>query len=278
MELQRIVVAADESEASRQGIRTALAWGSALAAPVTLYHVVSRTPAAALVPVGGPESKRSCAGDALGALEAWVTAELADQPDRVAPAVETGYGLPGVEIPRFAERLGAELLVLGRKPRSNAQRMFQGDTADAVARRSTVPCLFVRKPLLAPARMLVAVDGTERGMTVLEFARSVAARLNTTLSGVIVERSFAGEAASLATSVPAARTAALQRRVNGALRPLLVRRGDAAAEILQAAEEVGAEVIVIGYRRGGPPGVIEAGSVARYVSHHARCAVLTVPL
>jgi len=37
-------------------------------------------------------------------------------------------------------------------------------------------------------------------------------------------------------------------------------------------------VIIIGYRRGGPPGLIEAGSVARQVAHHAPCAVLTVPL
>jgi nucleotide-binding universal stress UspA family protein len=57
-----------------------------------------------------------------------------------------------------------------------------------------------------------------------------------------------------------------------------VRRGEPAAQILAAALEIETDVIVIGYRRGGPPAVIEAGSVARYVLHHAPCAVLTVPL
>jgi len=39
-----------------------------------------------------------------------------------------------------------------------------------------------------------------------------------------------------------------------------------------------ADVLVIGYHRGGPAGVIEAGSIARRVLHQAECSVLTVPL
>jgi nucleotide-binding universal stress UspA family protein len=35
---------------------------------------------------------------------------------------------------------------------------------------------------------------------------------------------------------------------------------------------------VIGYHRGGLPGIIEAGSTARHVVHTAPCAVLTIPL
>ena len=159
-----------------------------------------------------------------------------------------------------------------------AQRLYEGDTADAVARRSTVPCLFVRRPLRVPARMIVAVDGTDRGMRVLQVAGDITTRLGCRLSGVIVERLHPGEPPALAGAVPTARTAALQRRLNGDVEPLLVRQGDPAPEILAAAHDLSADVIIIGYRRGGPPGLIEAGSVARYVAHHAPCAVLTVPL
>ena len=55
----------------------------------------------------------------------------------------SAYGLPGIEIGRFAEHVRADLLVLGRKQRSRGQRLLLGDTADAVARRSRIPCLFV---------------------------------------------------------------------------------------------------------------------------------------
>jgi nucleotide-binding universal stress UspA family protein len=275
MELDRIVVAADESEAGRQGVRAALAWSVPLRAAVTLFHVLPRVPAAAL---SGNGKKARPGADPLFALEAWVTAEVAERPGVEFPAVEAGYGLPGIEIPRFAEQARAGLLVVGRKPRSLTQRLCEGDTADAVARRSTVPCLFVRRPLSVPARMLVALDGTDRGLRVLRAACAVATRLGSRLSGVIVERLHPGEPPSLAGSVPTGRTAALQRRLNGAIEPLLVRHGDPSIEILQAAADVSADVIVIGYRRGGPPGPIEAGSVARYVAHRAPCAVLTVPL
>jgi nucleotide-binding universal stress UspA family protein len=43
-------------------------------------------------------------------------------------------------------------------------------------------------------------------------------------------------------------------------------------------QETGADVLAIGYHRGGPPGVLEAGSTARRLAHVAPCAVLTLPL
>jgi nucleotide-binding universal stress UspA family protein len=239
--LNRIVAAADESEAGRQGIRAALAWAMPLDATVTLFHVLRRAPVTRAVAGDG----RGRTADPISALENWVNAEIADRPEVVAPAIEAGYGLPGVEIPRYAEQAGAGLLVVGRKPRSRAQRLYEGDTADAVARRSTVPCLFVSGPLGVPARLLVALDGTPRGMRVLQFACVLAGRLRTRLSGVIVERLHPGESASLARSLPTARTATLQRRLDGAVDPLLIRHGDPAAEILQAADEVSAEVIAV---------------------------------
>ena len=57
-----------------------------------------------------------------------------------------------------------------------------------------------------------------------------------------------------------------------------VRRGAIVEEILAAVDATGADVLVIGYHRGGLPGLIEAGSTARRVLHTAPCAVLTIPL
>ncbi|HMU62303.1 MAG TPA: universal stress protein, partial [Gemmatimonadales bacterium] len=59
---------------------------------------------------------------------------------------------------------------------------------------------------------------------------------------------------------------------------LRIRRGNVLSELLAEAAEVGARLLAFGYHRGGPPGIVEGGSVARGLLHSALCAVLTVPL
>jgi nucleotide-binding universal stress UspA family protein len=275
--MERIVVAVDESEAARQGIQTGVSLGERLGVEVILYHVEPRTPALTLSRVGALRELLPVTATTT-APESWPSSPPVHPLGGSPPVAVTGQGLPGIEIPRFAEQIGAGLLVLGRKPRSQSQRLFEGDTADAVVRRSTVPCLFVRRALGVPRRALVAVDGTERGMRVMERAVEILSPLGVCLSSVTVEPQHAGEPAALACTLPTARTVKLRQRLSAAVQPLLVRRGEPAAQILAAALEIETDVIVIGYRRGGPPAVIEAGSVARRVLHHAPCAVLTVPL
>ena len=101
-------------------------------------------------------------------LHQWVRTELHAQ--REPPHVEVGIavGVPAIEICRLAERRQADLMVLGRKQRSQLGRLLLGDTADAVARRSTIPCLFVPHDSGPFRQVLVALDGSERGMLVLK--------------------------------------------------------------------------------------------------------------
>jgi nucleotide-binding universal stress UspA family protein len=257
MTIERIVAGTDGSDTSGLGVRTALAWGDRLGAHVSFYHVAARR----------PQPELAAASRSAG-------------PEHVSGAdlLETGFGLPEIELPRFAERVGAGLLVLGRKPPPLEPRFRPGKTADAVARRSTVPCLFVSGPLEVPERLLVALDGSERGLRVLRFALDIAMRLGARLSGVIVEPADGGGAAGLAAPVPSARTAVLQGRLDGAVQPLIVSHGNPELEILRAAEDVGADVIILGCRRGSHPDPTDQGSVGRRVVQAAPCAVLTVPL
>jgi nucleotide-binding universal stress UspA family protein len=64
----------------------------------------------------------------------------------------------------------------------------------------------------------------------------------------------------------------------GSAGPLVIHRGGVVEEILGEVRRAGTEVLVVGFHRGGPAGVIEAGSVARRLAHEAPAAVLTVPL
>jgi gamma-glutamyltranspeptidase len=118
----------------------------------------------------------------------------------------------------------------------------------------------------------------------------------TALAIVTVEPSYANEPKALAEALPTARSQALMDRVaaqadadqlacldrpsgNGAAPGLVaIRRGDVVAQVLAAVEAAGADVLAVGYHRGGPPGSIEGGSIARRLAHQAPCAFLAVPL
>jgi nucleotide-binding universal stress UspA family protein len=100
-----------------------------------------------------------------------------------------------------------------------------------------------------------------------------------------VERADPGEPADLADALPTGRSTHLRARVQdllgehqssgGALR---IRRGAIVDELLAEVTDTDSDVLAIGYHRGGPPGVIDAGSTARRLAHTAPCAVLTIPL
>jgi nucleotide-binding universal stress UspA family protein len=274
MSLDHIVVAADESEASRQAIRCALRWSERARGRVTVLTVSTGRPAPTLATGNGAGRREG----SLVAIEHWLAHDLEGRGSWGTPALAEAWGVPSIEISRFAESAGAGLLVLGRKPRSPTSRLLLGDTADAVARRSSVPCLFVSAEVQAPDELLVALDGTRRGEAVLDAARSIARTLGAALRFVTVEPQRHDELDPPAAKLPTARTTSLIEQLAGEAGALRVRRGTVVEEIIEEVELTSAPVLVIGYHRGGPPAVLEAGSAARQLVHRAPCAVLTIPL
>jgi nucleotide-binding universal stress UspA family protein len=301
MQLEHIVVATDETDAGRSAARMGLDLAHRAAARLTFLTVIPAEPAPALVGSGagsggGAARRNELVITACDRLAAWLESELVREPSVPTPDIGAAFGIPGIEICRFAEDRRADLLVLGRKPRTRAARLLLGDTADAVARRSLVPSLYVPPGTGPIRRMLVALDGSERGMIVFRRACLIAAAIGATLAIVTVEPSYANEPESLAEALPTTRSQALMDRVaaqaaadklacldhhagNGATPGLVaIRRGDVVAQVLAAVEATGADVLAVGYHRGGPPGSIEGGSIARRLAHQAPCAFLAVPL
>jgi nucleotide-binding universal stress UspA family protein len=263
--LTHIVAAADESDAGRQAIWTAREIAAQAGARVTVLRVL---------PLGDRD-----APSALERLQRWVESDLPRLKPTPPMVFALAFGLPGIEIARFAEQAHADLLVLGRKPRSRIVRLLLGDTADAVARRSRLPCLFVPARGTPTQHLLVAVEGSERGSMVLRAADAFARQVGAELRLLTVESVQAGEPADLAAVTPLARSTQIRSKVRDTLgRELEVRRGEPAEQILAAVDEAEPDVLVLGCHRGGPAGVIETGSTARHVIHAASCAVLTVPL
>lgn len=271
MGLAHIVLAVDESQTSREAARTALAWAARTGARLTVFTVLGvgaerATAATGPVPDGGLEAER---------VQRWLQAELERAPGTPPLRVTTATGLPGIEIPRFAETERADLLILGRKHRSEAARRLVGDTADAVARRSRVACLFVPRATAVPDRILVAFDGTARGHVVIQGARAIGTTLGAAIDVLIVAP--LPEPAAEPRGGPN-RATEFGPWAEAGVSAVRVRRGRIVEAILQDVEESEAVVLAIGYHRGGPPGVIEGASVARQLAHRAPCAVLTIPL
>jgi nucleotide-binding universal stress UspA family protein len=294
MELHHIAVATDESETGRHAVRVATSLAAQSHARLSVVTTLT-SPVHADVPAHS--GRGSSSEPALQRLAQWLGPELAQADRHVTVELAITVGLPGVEIARFAEERQADLLVLGRTERSQAHRLLSGDTADAVARRSRVPCLFVPIRRDSLRRVLAALDGTERGLGVLTLATDFARASGGSLRAVTVEPAHHDEPEPLATQLPSGRSARLAQALErlrisdpstcapwdgsgrGSKDPVLrIRRGDPVSEILGEVSGSAADVLTIGYHRGGPPGVLEAGSVARRLAHAAPCVLLTVPL
>jgi nucleotide-binding universal stress UspA family protein len=289
MNLHHILAAADESEAGHQAVRSAIDLAARAHASVTVMRAV---PIGAMAVAAGATDASDFAGlemerPSVQDLHQWIRTELRAQ--REPPPLEVGIaaGVPAIEICRFAERRQADLMVLGRKQRSQLGRLLLGDTADAVARRSQIPCLFVPPGSHRFRQVLVALDGSERGMLVLRGALGFALGAGASLRMMTVEAGPPDERPDLASTLPVARSVRLEselqallarKPVPGAVPAVEVRRGPIVEEILATVQAIGADVLVIGFHRGGLPGIIEAGSTARRLLHTAPCAVLTIPL
>jgi nucleotide-binding universal stress UspA family protein len=286
MQLNRIVIATDESQAGRQAVRAGRELARRTSARIFVMRVVShRALVTAGQPSGGPLEEESDQSE-HERLRRWLDAELSLAGIPGEAELGIAAGVPSIEISRFAENYRADLLVLGRKARSQAARILVGDTADAVARRSRVPCLFIPSGAESVRRILVALDGSERGMVVLQRACGFARGTGAALRVLTVEPAVPGKDGA-ALEPPLARSQRLASRVRQIVRrelgeqahvTLENRRGEPVAELLRAVEDPGTEVLAIGFNRGGPPGVLEAGSTARRLAHLAPCAVLTIPL
>jgi nucleotide-binding universal stress UspA family protein len=278
MQLRCIVAATDGSSAGRRAVAQAATLAARNQARLQVLTVVSASDISLVHRVDAP-------------------ATIAGQNRDAAPSnVAVIVGVPAVEIVRFAEAEGADLVVLGRSRRISIARRLIGDTGAAVARRSAIPCLFVPPVDGQISRILAALDGTERGYLVMRVAGGFARAAGARLRGVIVEPLESGQLAGLAAAVPGTRSLRLGQTIDriGIEEPdlfnpwqrgqepdqplLSVRRGEVVHEVMTELQACGADLLAVGHHRGGPAGILEGQSVGRRLLLQAPTAILTVPL
>lgn len=182
---------------------------------------------------------------------------------------------------RYAADLPADLIVMGTHGRSGVARARLGSIAEAVVRHARCPVLTVRPDASGGAsafrEILVALDTADpippEAAWAARLARAYHARLHL-LS--VVAPSLLHPQASEASRRAHLGLGRLEGQLGSEGVPAVVsrvREGDPAAVIAETAEEIGADLIVVGSH--GREGVRRAllGSVSETVIRHAPCPV-----
>jgi len=190
-------------------------------------------------------------------------------------------GIPAIELVRFAESARAELLIAGAATEGELTLACFKELADAVVRRAEVPCLILPAGQDSLNRMVVALDGSERGMRALRIAWSLRQMVEGEVSAVYVEpggtdrNGIQGPPGAVAERIGARVTETVGP---GAGIPVRHHRGDVVTSVLGELSREAGDLLVVGVRRGGPAAVSQSTGNGRRLLAAASCAVLTVPL
>jgi nucleotide-binding universal stress UspA family protein len=286
-DLTSILAATDTTPGGRHAVRTATWLAEARRAALTVLTVLPASETG--TESAGSQLVGRCAEPAgaapIRALRNWLDK---DEPRALPGGAElvVGFGVPGIEISRLARRRSADLIIMGRRPRGPRHPLQLGETADVLVRRSDIPIVFVPPQVERFRSALVALDGSTRSHHVLEVGLAVSGALGAVdVRAVTVEPPRPDEPNTVAAQ-PTGRSRGLERLLDGlgethtATRSisLAVRCGSVVAEVLAEVEHRGADLLVIGYRRGGPPRFVEPTEIARNLLYSAPSAILTVPL
>jgi nucleotide-binding universal stress UspA family protein len=200
-------------------------------------------------------------------------------------------GTAAEEVVSLAEEIGAGLVAMGSRGRGRIRRLAMGSVSHSVVRHAHCPVMVVRwKPVVFPAKMLLATDGSDDAALAAQIAAELAQSTNSELHVVSVaaEYPYVYEAyydVGLAEEVERTRQEAQKvleeqtqkvGKAGASIAQSHLRVGAVDEEIVVLAEEEGTDLIVLGSR--GLGGVRRAlmGSVSDSVVRHAHCPVLVV--
>ena len=191
------------------------------------------------------------------------------------------------EIVALAEEIEAGLIAVGSRGRARIRRLLMGSVSDAVVRHAHFPVVVVRwKPVVFPAKILLATDGSDEATLAAQTAGDLSERtgseLHVTHVGEVSLAYHPERHASHAVYEEHEREAQQlleaqveRMKATGAtVEQAHLRMGRADEEIVVLAEELGADLIVMGSRGLGGLKRTLMGSVSDSVVRHAHCPVM----
>jgi len=292
----RIVIAVDGSETALAAARCWAAWSAgagAAALQVQLLAVAPPPPHAWPAP-GSAHGTVERALLTLGQQQLEAAQRLfADTVHAWESAVR--IGAPAATIVAEAQRERADLIVMGTRGMSPLRGLLVGSVALRVAQMSPVPVWLMPPQAPCPAALgqrlalLVAVDGSAEAARAAEWAARSAPKFGAVTIELVSVRPALTALAEL-LQLPAASNDHWTQRigqgaidaVRGALGELgahassRVCGGQPVDELCRAADEAGADAIVVGPRGLGAIGQAALGSVSSALLQTARRSVIVV--
>ena len=277
---ERILVAVDESEQAQWALEAALNIARVLKAEITLVHVAKDS----LNQVQPDENEKS--QRLLENLQARI-------PRSIKTGIDSRSGNVVAEIVDAAEENKAGLIVMGTHGRGLLPQLLLGSTTEGVARWAPCPVLTVRQRgnlefAVHPfRRILIAVDASEPALAAFAAGLEMAHRAGAAVAVVHVADTvhpWQGEMSEVGL-VPLTKIRRQgQLLLNRMLADLpatekcetILRDGQPAREILVAAHEWKADLIVIGSHGHGHFEQFVLGSVTNAVIRGALCPVMVV--
>jgi nucleotide-binding universal stress UspA family protein len=213
-------------------------------------------------------------------LEAQVARYAA--PDRIrCHAVE---GSAGAVLSAFADRVRADLLVVGASRRGQMWRGILGTTATQVLRTARQPVLVVHEPFAAPVRrVLLAVDLSSAGRRLERRAEALVPEIFgdgqrfRAVHVVSCDPMLASPVPERELELAAERR--LRTMLSDARLPLetAVRSGEPSVELIREAEEWHADLLVLGTHDPAATRSGTLGGTAASTLRHSACNVLVLP-
>ena len=296
---ERILLPTDFSEFSSLALRHALALARKFKARLKVVHVIQ-----AVYPVGDakPAFPRPDSVEARRMAERDTHAFMAGVREAgIDYEREVREGSPWREILAAAQEMPADLVVMGTHGRRGTERFLLGSVAEKLIHRLRCPVMTVcheegptwDTPTLV-GRILCATDFSENSERAFRFSLSLAASLGAKVTllhsiehlpdlGAARYRMVVPDVEPLLSEIERAASERLGKAVD-ALRSEFVDvdvtarlgAGPAYKEIVRAAGDERADLIVIGARGHGLLEHLLSGSNAQQVVRRASCAVLTV--
>lgn len=279
--LRRVLAATDGSEHGRAALITGSSCAKRFGAELAVVSVAE----AVMLPLGVETA--TLHQTVAEELQRKVLAQgaEADVPDA---AVHLRKGLAAPTINDVAEEIDADLIIVGAHPRPSVARFLVGSTAERVIRLAHRPVLVATDGRTEPfQRILAAVDLSAQSRRVLAVALGIAEACGAAVRALYVQDRLTPMLleAALFDEKETRHAAASQLRKTLAkisvpsevVMSQEVREGHAGHEILHAAEEWGADLVVMGTHGFGFFNRLLLGSISVYVLRHGHLATLVVP-
>ncbi|NEA33977.1 universal stress protein [Streptomyces sp. SID13031] len=219
-----------------------------------------------------------------------VRSELPAADHGASHLAKTVIGHPATTLAALAE--GSRMLVVGRRGIGSFQRLLIGSTSEALANQARVPVVVVPdrwKPPRGAVPVIVGIDDSPQSEAAIDFAATAATERKVPVRLVHVwdlpnvysweARSFSDIEGDLAEHAER-RVAAIADQWGHKYPDLEiqteVRRSHPVRGLLEAADEAGAQLLVIGGRNRSRAASWLLGSTGRGVLHHATCPVAIV--